>query len=122
MNICKKIFKLSKNTAREKDCVQNAAKFWPKLYFYIGNLLQNIDLENFKVEILWKFGTNKLMVPLPVLISFCNLYESSWNLTFVPTGPVMTFQSFQYGWCQASVAVHIPYRLRDAGTQSTAKV
>jgi hypothetical protein len=91
MNICKKIFKLSKKTARKKDSVKNAAKFWPKLYFYIGNLLENIALKNFKVEILWKFGTKKLMVPLPVLISFYNLYESSWNLTFVLTGPVLIF-------------------------------
>jgi hypothetical protein len=104
MNISKKIFKLSKETAPKKDCVKSVAKFLTKTLFLlkiwklfnIGNLWQNIALRKFKVEILWKFGTKKLIVPLPVLISFYNLYDSSWNLTFGLTGPVLIFLSWLY--------------------------
>jgi hypothetical protein len=80
--LCKKCGKLLAKTL----CL---LKFWN--FFNIGNLIQNIALTNFKVEILWKFGTKKLMVPLPVFITCYDIYESSWNLTFVLTGPVLIF-------------------------------
>jgi len=97
--ITEKIFNLSQKTAPKKDSVKSVPQFLAKNLFLlkiwklfnIGNLLQNKATKNFKVEILWKFDTKKLMVPLPVLISFYNLYDSSWNLTFVLTGPVLIF-------------------------------